>query len=70
MSHGEALLAIIERERRIQAETERRRRRLATLRRPVRERLIAAEATIEHSRRLLAHLRRWNVHFGRTIPGP
>ncbi len=70
MSHGEALLAIIERERRIQAEEECRRRRLARLRRPVQDRLVAADATVQHSRRLLAHLRRWNVHFGRTIPGP
>ncbi len=65
MSHGDQLLAIIEREERRHSAAEARRQQLAHLRHPLRDGLLSADDTLERTRLLLVRLARWNRYFGR-----
>ncbi len=70
MSHATQLLAILDRERRRQATAGDRRARLARLRRPVRDCIERAEATIERNRQLRARAGRLYRYFATPRPRP
>ncbi len=68
MGHADLLLAILEREERRKAAAEERRLAITRLRRPLRDRIELAEATVEHTAFLMARSRRWYAYFATPRP--
>ncbi len=66
VGHAEQLLAILEREERRQAAEEERRLAVARLRRPLRDVLELADATLQHTAFLMRRAEHWYGYFGRT----
>lgn len=69
MGHADQLLAILEREERRRAAAEERQLLMARVRRPLRDRLEDADATLEQAASLLDRSRRWYAYFGRRPSG-